>query len=390
MVLDTPLSEKESELLSEKVKRQMNKPLIHESWESTYRNEENERFFEQAYDYIVGVVRQPQDSLALDIGCGIGANSVRLARRGYRVVAADYSESIIEPAHQNVEQKGVADRVEIRREDILNLSFPDAQFDLVLCWGVLMHIPAAERALSQLIRVAKAGGYIVLEEINAHAPEALLMRVLAAAQGQADPSGENSCWRGTPESVRRRDLVLEACGAALASGSVRASFVSAHHSGIRTVHGSLSVSPRQATQIAGPCLESVLAAPHQLTAACVSQHPDFSETLISKEFVQAGLGNTGSNPRFQPVLRRFGCESCNGMAPSRCAGPRSVPMPDWVMVPGKQDTDDSRAIFAGVDQIAEREFAASMLFVDDPVVEVRSGRSGSASKSSVPVAWEGF
>ena len=118
------------------------------------------------------MLRQPQDSLALDIGCGIGANSVRLARRGYRVVAADYSESILEPAHQNVERKGMADRIDIRREDILNLSFPNAQFDLVLCWGVLMHVPAGECAISQSCRVTKAGGYIVLEEINAHAPEA--------------------------------------------------------------------------------------------------------------------------------------------------------------------------------------------------------------------------
>ena len=35
-----------------------------------------------------------------------------------------------------------------------------------------MHIPEAERAISQLIRVAKPGGFIVLEEVNQSAPEA--------------------------------------------------------------------------------------------------------------------------------------------------------------------------------------------------------------------------
>jgi 2-polyprenyl-3-methyl-5-hydroxy-6-metoxy-1,4-benzoquinol methylase len=234
MALDETQGVSDTELLSEKVKQQMNKPLIHDAWESAYRNDENERFFEQAYDYIVGVLRQPQDSLALDIGCGIGANSVRLARRGYRVVGADYSESILEPAHQNVERRGLADRIDIRREDILNLSFPDAQFDLVLCWGVLMHIPAAEHAISQLTRVTKPGGYIVLEEINAHAPESHLMRAYwrllkgkqiqavktpAGVEHQSQFGGETLFWR----HAERRWLVdqfgLDSCRlVALGSG----------------------------------------------------------------------------------------------------------------------------------------------------------------------------
>ncbi len=222
-------------MLSEKVKRQMNKPLIHDSWESAYRNDENERFFEQAYDSIVGVLRQPQDSLALDIGCGIGANSVRLARRGYRVVAADYSEAILGPTHENVERRGVADRIDIRREDILNLSFPDAQFDLVLCWGVLMHIPAAERALAQLTRVARPGGYIVFEEINTHAPEALLMRAYwrllkgkkiqavktpAGVEHQSEFGGETLFWRHADrrwlvDQLGAHSCKLVACGSGM-------------------------------------------------------------------------------------------------------------------------------------------------------------------------------
>ena len=46
-----------------------------------------------------------------------------------------------------------------------------------------MHIPGVERRLSELVRVTKPGGYVVLEEINAHSPEALLLRhILADAQ----------------------------------------------------------------------------------------------------------------------------------------------------------------------------------------------------------------
>ncbi len=165
-----------SEGLSDKVKRQMNRPQIHEAWEKTYRTSQNERFFEQAYDDFVRRIGQPPDSRALDIGCGICANSIRLARRGYVVSAADYSEPILVQARENVARNRLSDRITIGREDILDLSFPKNHFDLVLCWGVLMHIPSAERAISELVRVAKPGGFLVLEEINQRAPEAWMMR----------------------------------------------------------------------------------------------------------------------------------------------------------------------------------------------------------------------
>jgi 2-polyprenyl-3-methyl-5-hydroxy-6-metoxy-1,4-benzoquinol methylase len=164
--------------LSAQVKRQMNQPQIHEAWEKNYRTIENEQFFEQAYDDIVRGIGQQAGSHALDIGCGICANSIRLARRGYFVSAADYSEPILLEARENVSRNQLSDRISIGREDILNLSFPTDHFDLVLCWGVLMHIPDAERAIGELTRVTKPGGVLVLEEINQYAPEAWMMRTV--------------------------------------------------------------------------------------------------------------------------------------------------------------------------------------------------------------------
>ena len=135
------------------VKRQMNQPQIHVTWERNYRSLGNERFFERIYDEFVKQIGYPLGSHALDIGCGVCANSIRLARRGNIVSAADYSEAILDQARANVSRNQLSEQITIDREDILNLSFPDNRFDLVLCWGVLMHIPDAERAISQLIRV---------------------------------------------------------------------------------------------------------------------------------------------------------------------------------------------------------------------------------------------
>ena len=131
--------------LSDQVKRQMNQIPIHQSWENDYRTSQNETFFELAFDQIVKRLGQPQYSRALDIGCGICANSIRLARRGYVVSAGDYSEPILCLAQENVARNQLSDQISTGREDIYNLSFPSDYFDLVLCWGVLMHVPDAQR-----------------------------------------------------------------------------------------------------------------------------------------------------------------------------------------------------------------------------------------------------
>ena len=198
--------------LSDQVKRQMNQPQIHQDWEKTYRTPDHERLCELVFDDFVKWLGQPEGSLALDIGCGNGSNTVRLARRGYRVCAGDYSEAILPETRQNIAQKNLADRVTITREDILNLSFPSDHFDLTLCWGVLMHVPDVARAVTELARVTKPGGSIVLEELNHDSPEARSFHLLwqlfkrnkikiasvpAGSEYSCEFEGETQFWRHT-------------------------------------------------------------------------------------------------------------------------------------------------------------------------------------------------
>src|SRR3989449_2888486 len=142
------------------------RPEIHQQWSRHYRTADNESFYEQAFDEILRVLNPPPGTTFLDAGCGSCAHSVRLARRGFNVRAVDFFESALAMAEGYVNSKELQDQIILGRESLLELLFPDETFDYGLGWGVLMHIPRVERAVSELSRVIKPGGTLVVSEGN--------------------------------------------------------------------------------------------------------------------------------------------------------------------------------------------------------------------------------
>lgn len=163
---------------SELVKEYLTRQDIHQQWKSRYRSAENEIFFKNVFDYLVRILNAPRDSIFLDAGCGSCAHSIRLANRGFLVQAVDFSESALELARADVKTRGLGNRIEIQREDILVLSFEDESFDYILCWGVLMHIPNLEKAISELSRVLKPGGVVVISVGNMYSLQSIILRNL--------------------------------------------------------------------------------------------------------------------------------------------------------------------------------------------------------------------
>jgi 2-polyprenyl-3-methyl-5-hydroxy-6-metoxy-1,4-benzoquinol methylase len=146
---------------------------VHELWESGFRSPRNERFYELAFDRILGTIQPPSGSVFLEVGCGGGFHAIRLARRGYRVKAVDFSDAVLDRARGNVRGAGLEHLVDVGREDLIDLSYADHTFDYALCWGVLMHVPQVERAIEELSRVIAPGGHLIVHEGNVHSPEAI-------------------------------------------------------------------------------------------------------------------------------------------------------------------------------------------------------------------------
>jgi len=102
----------------------------------------------------------------LDIGCGIGRWSRRLARAGALVTGVDHSPTMIVEARKRAASDGVLQRCRFLVADIAEAEF-DKRFNLILGVTVLQHLMQDDRlaaALRNLARHLAPSGRIVLLE----------------------------------------------------------------------------------------------------------------------------------------------------------------------------------------------------------------------------------
>lgn len=108
----------------------------------------------------------------LDLAAGTGASSVALARSGADVVAADFSPGMIAEGRRRygpVAPGGGIPNLTFVEADATDLPFDDDEFDAVTMSFGLRNVNEPKVALSELHRVTKPGGRIVVCEFS-HPP----------------------------------------------------------------------------------------------------------------------------------------------------------------------------------------------------------------------------
>jgi ubiquinone/menaquinone biosynthesis C-methylase UbiE len=93
----------------------------------------------------------------LEIGCGLGYDSLEFMKRGVRVTAIDLTPTAVDLARRHFEIAGV-EPVDVKVDNALGLSFPDASFDAVWSNGVLHATGDTPRAIREVRRVLRPGG----------------------------------------------------------------------------------------------------------------------------------------------------------------------------------------------------------------------------------------
>jgi len=100
----------------------------------------------------------------LDIGCGTGNFSLKLARMGCRVVGIDISNEMLDIAKQKAIEEGLD--IEFYNRDIYDLKFKDEEFDSVFSMAAFEFIEEPLKAIDEIFRVAKKESQILIGTIN--------------------------------------------------------------------------------------------------------------------------------------------------------------------------------------------------------------------------------
>ncbi len=97
----------------------------------------------------------------LEIGLGEGAESERLIREGAYWSGIDLTAESVTRVQARLALRDLPHR-EVRQGSVLDLPFADDSFDLVFSHGVLHHVPDIGRAQSEIHRVLRPGGELVV------------------------------------------------------------------------------------------------------------------------------------------------------------------------------------------------------------------------------------
>ncbi len=127
-------------------------------------------------DKLLDLVQWSGDELVLDVGCGRGLMLVGAAKRltTGKVIGIDLwqqqdqADNSPTAALANALLEGVAERVEVKTGDMRDLPFPENHFDVIVSsWTVhnLEEFSDRQKALSEIIRVLKPSGVVIITDI---------------------------------------------------------------------------------------------------------------------------------------------------------------------------------------------------------------------------------
>jgi SAM-dependent methyltransferase len=139
-----------------------------EAYVHGYDPRENERLRDQAgtlVELLHSDTAYPAGSAVLEAGCGVGAQTVTLARRspGARFTSVDVSADSVAEAKRRTDAAGLTN-VRFQQADIFALPFAPESFDHVFVCFVLEHLSRPVEALGILKRLLRPGGTMTVIE----------------------------------------------------------------------------------------------------------------------------------------------------------------------------------------------------------------------------------
>jgi len=166
----------------------------------------------EATERLVELCQIKAGDFVLDVGCGVGATPVHLAKEvGCRIMGVDILPRMIERAQELAVKDGVDHLVEFKLSDAQKLQFPDNYFDVVITESVTAFPEDKQCAVNEYARVLKPGGFVGLNEstwLKAPIPPEIASWTSRQVGSSATPLLREE-WTGLLENAGFKDLFEE-------------------------------------------------------------------------------------------------------------------------------------------------------------------------------------
>ncbi len=132
-------------------------------WSKTYDLTENP-LIEIEEDAVKSLLETIEYHDVLDAATGIGRYAIYLAQQGKQVAAVDCNQNMLAEAQKKAHSRQVS--IDFRQEDLNDLSFEDASFDLVVCALSLAHIEDLTKPCREFVRVLRPNGHLIISDLH--------------------------------------------------------------------------------------------------------------------------------------------------------------------------------------------------------------------------------
>ena len=123
-------------------------------------------FFENLYNSKVNqelckrvAERMSSNDNVLECACGTGMISVHIATKCRSLIATDFSQGMLAKSRKRCKK---IKNIRVEKANILQLEYPNESFDKVVAANVIHLLDQPDIAISELIRVCKKGGKIII------------------------------------------------------------------------------------------------------------------------------------------------------------------------------------------------------------------------------------
>ena len=136
-----------------------------DDWATSYDQGRVSPWFQYTQNLTIGLLQLDSSSRVLDVGCGTGYATIRLASQlpAGKACGVDISPGMIEQARRKIPAP-LKDRVEFHQGSSAALGFPDGTFTHLICTNSFHHYPDPLGALREMKRVLAPGGQLAIFE----------------------------------------------------------------------------------------------------------------------------------------------------------------------------------------------------------------------------------